>query len=85
MLLERDDIGRYETYTNYERFRPQGVLQQYNIGIYDNNTLNLDGEIFPDAKLLDNTYPGPWIQACWGDQVKVIVTNYMKCNGTTIY
>jgi FtsP/CotA-like multicopper oxidase with cupredoxin domain len=47
--------------------------------------INGDGVINPDGKVFNQSYPGPWIQACWGDLIKITVKNKLKFNGTTIH
>ena len=37
------------------------------------------------GKVFNKTYPGPWIQACWGNQLEIKVTNRLRHNGTTIH
>ena len=46
--------------------------------------------IFPDgvakeATLFNGQYPGPLLEACWGDQVVVSITNYLEDEGTTVH
>lgn len=48
-------------------------------------TINADGVPNPDGKVFNNTYPGPWIQACWGDTIQITVINKLQYNGTTIH
>jgi len=48
-------------------------------------TINADGVPNPDGKVFNNTYPGPWIQACWGDTIHITVINNLTYNGTTIH
>lgn len=48
-------------------------------------------QVKPDGieKILGNyfngTYPGPTLEACWGDQLVIHVTNTVPTNGTTIH
>lgn len=44
--LRHPDIGQFDIETNYEQLRPQGVLRKYYIEIWDNRTLNVDGQTF---------------------------------------
>ncbi|KAK8066469.1 hypothetical protein PG997_013216 [Apiospora hydei] len=37
------------------------------------------------GKYFNGTYPGPVIEACWGDQLVIHVTNKLADNGTTIH
>lgn len=62
--------------TDYEKIRPPGVIRDYRL-VLSNKTINADGLTFPYGKVFshdfpegrefDGTFPGPWIQACWGD------------------
>ena len=83
--LRHPDIGQFDIDTNYEQLRPQGILRKYYIEIVDSKTLSVDGQVFNESKLINNTYPGPWFQACWGDQVEITVANKMRFNGTSIH
>jgi Multicopper oxidase len=83
--LVSDKGEKFDITTDYEHFTPKGILRTYTLNIYDNDTLNVDGMVFPEGKLFDNIYPGPWLQACWGDTVQVTVNNHMKHNGTSIH
>jgi hypothetical protein len=58
----------YNIHTNYEdpKWTPIGITRRYYLDLTD-EWLNADGENFTEAKLFDKMYPGPWIQACWGD------------------
>jgi FtsP/CotA-like multicopper oxidase with cupredoxin domain len=47
--------------------------------------INADGVVNPGGKVFNRTYPGPWIEACWGDTLKITVKNNLKWNGTTIH
>ncbi|KAB2570897.1 Laccase-2 [Lasiodiplodia theobromae] len=44
-----------------------------------------DGYSKPYGKVVNDTFPGPLIEACWGDEVVVHVTNYLQLNGSTIH
>ncbi|KKY23553.1 putative multicopper oxidase [Phaeomoniella chlamydospora] len=48
-------------------------------------TLDGDGYKNPFGKVFNQSYPGPWIMACWGDDLEITVTNRLKYNGTTIH
>lgn len=37
------------------------------------------------GKYFNGTYPGPLIEACWGDDIVIHVTNKIQDNGTTIH
>ena len=71
--------------TNYETRWPNGTTRYYTLEITD-MTINADGVPMPNGVVFNKTYPGPWIQACWGDTVVVTVKNRIsKYNGTTIH
>ncbi|KAF4629807.1 hypothetical protein G7Y89_g8335 [Cudoniella acicularis] len=76
--------GRFDIHTNYEHVAPKGILRKYSLTV-TNSSINQDGLLFPEAKLFNATYPGPWLQACWGDEVEVTVYNHLPFNGTSIH
>ncbi|KAM7186154.1 Multicopper oxidase domain containing protein [Rhypophila sp. PSN 637] len=69
---------------------PIGVTRTYHLTA-TSSAINADGLNFRDGKVfqLDGestpTYPGPWIQACWGDTIEVQVTNMLPQNGTSVH
>lgn len=69
---------------------PIGTTRTYYITATP-TAINADGLDFPDGKAFQlgpdgqPQYPGPWIQACWGDTIVVNVTNRMVTNGTSIH
>lgn len=75
---------RYGISTDYEAEWPQGITRKYTLNVTD-MTLAPDGYQNKGGKAFNRTYPGPWIRACWGDNVEVTVTNYLKNNGTTVH
>ena len=71
----------YTINTNYELYAPESnVTRKYYLEISHGTWAANSG-----AKLINNTYPGPWIQACWGDDLEITVKNNLKTNGTTIH
>ncbi|RBR15613.1 uncharacterized protein FIESC28_07254 [Fusarium coffeatum] len=70
--------------TDYENFYPEGIVREYHLNV-TNQDINGDGVNNPYGKVFNNRYPGPWIQACWGDIIKVTVHNNLAYNGTTIH
>ncbi|EAW17296.1 multicopper oxidase [Aspergillus fischeri NRRL 181] len=84
--LRNNKTGReYNITTDYETSWPQGVRRDYHIVVNNDTTANWDGIPFPGAKMFNGTFPGPWIQACWGDSVHVTITNNLTYNGTAIH
>ncbi|MCJ1287871.1 hypothetical protein MMC26_007223 [Xylographa opegraphella] len=70
--------------TNYELFVPTGINRQYYLEVTDEEGA-LDGVLNTGLKLFNKQYPGPWIQACWGDTLEITVKNKLKKNGTTVH
>ena len=64
--LRHPDGREFNMHTDYEKHAPLGVWRNYTLVVSD-GSLNADGLIFPYAKLFNSSFPGPWIQACWGD------------------
>jgi hypothetical protein len=65
--LKNDQTGaEYNISTNYEDITPIGITRTYYLNITD-DFVNADGLAFSEAKTFNKTYPGPWIQGCWGD------------------
>ncbi|OJZ88646.1 multicopper oxidase [Aspergillus luchuensis CBS 106.47] len=74
----------YDLNTNYYKTVPQtNVVREYYFDIV-NTTAALDGVERP-VLLVNGQFPGPTIEANWGDTVKVHVTNRMENNGTAIH
>jgi hypothetical protein len=67
--LKNDKTGKeIGIRTNYEDTDsiPFGIHRTYYLNITDEE-YNADGMIFKEGKFFNSTYPGPWIQGCWGD------------------
>ena len=62
----------FNIHTDYEKFKPEGEDRFYEIDVVD-QWINADGKNFTFGKAFrwtgdtNITFPGPWIQACWGD------------------
>ena len=70
--------------TDYERKVPKGITRKYVLDVSE-MALAPDGVAFLNAKVFNGSYPGPWIQACWGDDIEITVRNHLWYNGTTIH
>ena len=67
---------QYNITTDYEAIHPPGVVRNYRL-VLSNKTINADGiefpytkvfsHNFPDGENFGGEFPGPLIQACWGD------------------
>lgn len=74
----------YTISTDYERHWPVGITRKYYLEL-SNMTLNQDGVAMKQGKVFNQTYPGPWIRACWGDELEITIKNKLPDNGTTIH
>jgi hypothetical protein len=67
--LRNDKTGiEYNISTDYEDSNqtPIGTVRKYVLNVTD-DWINADGLNFTEGKIFNGMYPGPWIQACWGD------------------
>ena len=86
-LRPKDPYSGKPTYnisSDYENIFPKGITRKYVLDI-TNETLYPDGCKNSEAKLFNASYPGPWIEACWGDDIEVTVRNHLPCNGTSVH
>ncbi|KAK8111318.1 uncharacterized protein PG998_007775 [Apiospora kogelbergensis] len=83
------NFTRYDVRTDYEnpynRGTPKGITREYWLDVTENPELKPDGVAKTKGKYFNGTYPGPVIEACWGDQIVVHVTNRIPDNGTTVH
>jgi len=82
--LTNDCGDRFDINTEYELMAPKGTVRRYSLTVHE-GWINADGVNFTLAKLFDNSYPGPWLQACWGDTMEITVHNRLQGNGTSIH
>ncbi|KAF4985418.1 hypothetical protein FDECE_16570 [Fusarium decemcellulare] len=82
--LRHKDGREFNIHTNYEKFAPKGITRHYVLNVTE-GSINADGQPFTKAKLFNESYPGPWLEACWGDTINVTVINSMTQNGTSIH
>ena len=54
--------------TDYETQWPQGIKREYWLNV-SAHTISPDGFLKTQGKVFNNTYPGPLIEACWGDDI----------------
>ena len=76
--------NEYNIHTDYETKAPTGITRKYILDV-SNKTLAPDGWFNTGGKVFNQTYPGPWIRACWGDTVEITVQNRLPYNGTTVH
>ncbi|KAK3316802.1 multicopper oxidase-domain-containing protein [Apodospora peruviana] len=81
-----------ETLPSPVNIMPTGTTRYYEMTA-TNAPINADGLSFPEGKQFQLAsgdksapqYPGPWIQACWGDTINVTVHNNLQGNGTSVH
>lgn len=76
--LRHPDGREFNIHTNYENFAPKGIMRHYTLNITE-SWYNADGQNFTEAKLFNGEYPGPWLEACWGD-----VSTHLTCVGVRV-
>lgn len=59
--------------TDYEKYWPAGIKREYWLNV-SGQEISPDGFLKPLGKVLNNTYPGPLIEACWGDDIVRIIS-----------
>lgn len=74
----------YDINDDYEVTTPFGITREYWLTV-DQADLRPDGQPKINRVALNGTYPGPIIEACWGDKIVVHVRNKYRDNGTTIH
>ena len=83
----RNETGfEYNINTDYKdtNLTPIAIHRTYTLNITD-EVINADGLDFTEGKVFNATYPGPWIQACWGDvcaQPSLIFSPYLSFGKT---
>ncbi|KAL2012820.1 hypothetical protein VTN00DRAFT_345 [Thermoascus crustaceus] len=76
-------FSQFDIQTDYEDVWPPGITRKYWLEV-DYKTISPDG-IPKLAQVINKTLPGPLIEACWGDDIVVHVTDKLPDNGTTIH
>ena len=66
-LTNRKTQHQFNVTTDYEVQKPTGIHRHYELNVTDDTPVNADGVDFDAAKVFNRQYPGPWLQACWGD------------------
>ncbi|KAK3680779.1 multicopper oxidase-domain-containing protein [Podospora appendiculata] len=73
----------FDIRTDYEKAAPVGVTRRYTLDVVE-NIISPDG-VPKETLLFNGQYPGPKIEACWGDEISVTVTNFLSDMGTQIH
>ncbi|KAF2762432.1 hypothetical protein EJ05DRAFT_459204 [Pseudovirgaria hyperparasitica] len=83
----RNDAGfEYGIDTDYEDESeiPTGILRKFILDVGE-QPISPDRMTLEFGKVFNRTYPGPWIEACWGDTIEVEVRNGLRWNGTSVH
>ncbi|KAK0651136.1 multicopper oxidase-domain-containing protein [Cercophora newfieldiana] len=83
-LVNKKTGERYDINSDYENKYPTGVTREYWLEVTKSD-ITADGYTFTGATVFNESYPGPWIQACWGDRVVIHVHNKNPDRGTSIH
>lgn len=62
-LVNKKTGERFDINSDYENYYPTGKTREYFITV-DKSNITADGYTFYGATVFNETYPGPWIQAC---------------------
>ncbi|VBB84489.1 Putative laccase precursor [Podospora comata] len=77
---------RIDIDTDYENASlvPFGKTRYYHFDISE-EPISPDGMTMEHGKVFQRRYPGPWIEACWGDTIEVTIKNNLRWNGTSVH
>ena len=77
----------FDINTDYELHTPTtGVTRSYTLTLTEaDDWAGGDGGTKAKAMLINGGFPGPTIEADWGDQIQVTVVNNLVTNGTSIH
>ncbi|KAI3392408.1 hypothetical protein diail_5735 [Diaporthe ilicicola] len=86
----RHGFGGYsqiDIHTDYENVdaTPPGITREYFLEVDGDVTLFADGFPKTSGKVFNKQFPGPLIEACWGDELVIHVKNNYGRNGTTVH
>ncbi|KAK4184062.1 putative laccase precursor [Podospora australis] len=63
---------------------PEGITRQFYLEVSE-QPIAPDGTTMEHGKVFNRRYPGPWLEACWGDWIEVTVKNNLRWNGTSVH
>jgi FtsP/CotA-like multicopper oxidase with cupredoxin domain len=76
----------FDINTDYERFTPEGTLRTFTWDITEHNDwTGPDGVVKDKVMLVNGVFPGPTLEADWGDTIEVTIRNQLELNGTSIH
>ena len=64
---------------------PPGITREYFLEVGGDVTLLAEGFEKTSGKGYNKKFPGPLIEACWGDELVIHVRNHYDQNGTTVH
>ncbi|KAK2053617.1 multicopper oxidase [Colletotrichum caudatum] len=77
--------GNFNLDSDYEILTPpQGKLRTFDFTLSNLSDIAPDG-VHKPAMLINNQFPGPTIEADWGDFVQIHVHNQLQSNGTSFH
>lgn len=84
---------RFDIETDYEKNPPKGITRNYYLELSPSTRDADDSKNNIYVQLFNNSFPGPRLQACWGDTISVTIKNDLvgsrtehdPGNGTTIH
>jgi hypothetical protein len=86
--IKRPDRTKWKNWnisTDYLKFIPDtGVTRYYELTV-DEATLAPDGVDAPYMQVFNGQFPGPLLEADWGDKIEIKVHNKLTNNGTSIH
>ncbi|KAK3937427.1 putative laccase precursor [Diplogelasinospora grovesii] len=85
-LRKKDGTKRIDINTSYEDPDnvPMGITRYYYLDVSE-QPIAPDGMTMEHGKVFNRNYPGPWIEACWGDTIEITVKNNLRYNGTSVH
>lgn len=75
---------KFDIHTDYETTGLRGIVRDYYLEVTE-SIRNPDGFGDVPVQLFNGSFPGPRIQGCWGDQLRITIKNKLPMNGTTIH
>ncbi|KAI0477166.1 multicopper oxidase-domain-containing protein [Xylariaceae sp. FL0804] len=76
----------FNIHTDYEKSTPSGSLKTFHWTVDEiDNWMGPDGRVKEKVMLVNNQYPGPTLEANWGDTIQVTITNNLRTNGTSMH
>jgi FtsP/CotA-like multicopper oxidase with cupredoxin domain len=76
----------FDINTDYEAVTPPGTLRTFDWEITEHDDwTGPDGVVKDKVMLVNGVFPGPTLEADWGDTIQVTIHNQLETNGTSIH